>query len=131
MCFSREKFKKETFSRLVLTIKINLDILSSTTTKEVMTMTINEILMEVIANTTNEAGKPMKQVDVIERIEEKFDLKVTQAAFSDRLKNPIMKTNTVIEILDVLGYELVVRPKKDNRKEYVVERGEQRKRGSE
>ena len=89
-------------------------------------MTINDIIIEVMKNTTNEEGTPIKQVEVIERIKEKFNLSVTQAAFSDRLKNKNMKTNTVIEILDVLGYELVVRPKKGNRQEYAAERGEGR-----
>ena len=89
-------------------------------------MNINEILLEVIANTTNEEGKKIRQVEIIERIERNFGLKVTQAAFSDRLKNKNMKTNTVIEILDVLGYELVARPKKGGRQEYVAERGEGR-----
>lgn len=89
-------------------------------------MTINDIIIEVMKNTTNEEGTPIKQVEVIERIREKFNLSVTQAAFSDRLKNKNMKTNTVIEILDVLGYELVLRPKKGNRQEYVAERGEGR-----
>ncbi len=91
-------------------------------------MTINEIILEVIANTTNEEGKTIRQVEIIERIAERFHLEVTQAAFSDRLKNKNMKTNTVIEILDVLGYELVARPKKGGRKEYVAERGEGRGR---
>lgn len=90
-------------------------------------MTINDIITDVMKNTTNEEGQPIKQIEVIERIKEKFDLSVSQAAFSDRLKNKSMKTNTVIEILDVLGYELVVRPKKGSRQEYIVERGEGRK----
>jgi hypothetical protein len=90
-------------------------------------MTINDIIADVMKNTTNEEGSPIKQVEVIERIKEKFGLSVTQAAFSDRLKNNNMKTNTVIEILDVLGYELVARPKKGSRQEYVAERGEGRK----
>ena len=89
-------------------------------------MTINDIIIEVMKNTTNEEGTPIKQVEVIDRIKEKFSLSVTPAAFSDRLKNKNMKTNTVIEILDVLGYELVVRPKKGNRQEYAAERGEGR-----
>lgn len=89
-------------------------------------MKVNEILVDVIENTMDEEGKKIRQVDVIERIKDKFGLSVSQAAFSDRLKNESMKTNTVIEILDVLGYELVIRPKKGNRQEYVVERGEGR-----
>lgn len=89
-------------------------------------MSINEIILEVMANTTNREGKKIRQVEIIEEIERVFGLKVTQAAFSDRLKNKNMKTNTVIEILDVLGYELVARPKKGDREEYVAERGEGR-----
>lgn len=89
-------------------------------------MVINEIILDVMKNTTNEEGATIRQVEIIERIKEKFDLEVTQAAFSDRLKNKNMKTNTVIEILDVLGYEVVVRPKKGTRQEYVAERGEGR-----
>ena len=89
-------------------------------------MNINEIILDVIANTTNEEGKPIRQVEIIERIKDKFQLDVTPAAFSDRLKNKNMKTNTVIEILDVLGYEVVARPKKGGRQEYVAERGEGR-----
>ncbi|MBQ6906226.1 MAG: hypothetical protein IJN75_04320 [Clostridia bacterium] len=89
-------------------------------------MSINEIILDVIENTTNEEGKRIRQVEIIERIKDKFGLEVSSAAFSDRLKNKSMKTNTVIEILDVLGYELVARPKKGDRREYVAERGEGR-----
>ena len=90
-------------------------------------MTINDIILEVMANTTNEEGKAIKQAEIIEKIKDKFGMTVSSAAFSDRLLNNNMKTNTAIEILDVLGYELVVRPKKGSRKEYVAERGEGRK----
>ena len=90
-------------------------------------MTINEILIDVMENTVNEEGKVIRQVEIIDRIKDKFQLDVTPAAFSDRLKNKNMKTNTVIEILDVLGYELIARPKKGNRQEYTLERGEGRK----
>ena len=90
-------------------------------------MVINDIILDVIKNTSNEEGSTIQQVEIIERINEKFGQEVTQAAFSDRLKNKNMKTNTVIEILDVLGYEMVVRPKKGSRKEYIAERGEGRK----
>jgi hypothetical protein len=89
-------------------------------------MVINEIIIDVMKNTTNEEGATIRQTEIIERIKDKFGLEVTQAAFSDRLKNKNMKTNTVIEILDVLGYEVVIRPKKGNRQEYVAERGEGR-----
>lgn len=90
-------------------------------------MTINDIILAVMATTTNEEGKAIRNVDIISKIQEKFGLTVSPAAFSDRLKNNNMKTNTVIEILDVMGYELVARPKKGSREEYVLERGEGRK----
>lgn len=89
-------------------------------------MNINEIILEVIKNTTNEEGRAIRQVEIIERIRDKFGIEISQAAFSDRLKNKSMKTNSVIEILDVLGYELVARPKRGDREEYVAERGEGR-----
>ena len=91
-------------------------------------MTINDIIIEVLKDTVNEEGKKIKQNEVMERIETKFGVTVSQQAFSDRLKNNNMKFNTAIEILDVLGYELVARPKKGSRQEYVAERGEGRKK---
>lgn len=89
-------------------------------------MTINDIIIEVLKDTVNEEGKKIKQNEVMERIETKFGVKLSQQAFSDRLKNKNMKVNSVIEILDVLGYELVARPKKGSRQEYIAERGEGR-----
>jgi hypothetical protein len=114
------------FSRFILTFKNNLVIMYVDENLRGIPMNINDIILDVIANTTNEEGKPIRQVEIIERIKDKFQLDVTQAAFSDRLKNKNMKTNTVIEILDVLGYELVARPKKGGRQEYIAERGEGR-----
>jgi hypothetical protein len=114
------------FSRFILTFKNNLVIMYVDEDLRGIPMNINDIILDVIANTTNEEGKPIRQVEIIERIKDKFQLDVTQAAFSDRLKNKNMKTNTVIEILDVLGYELVARPKKGGRQEYIAERGEGR-----
>lgn len=89
-------------------------------------MTINEIILEVLKDTFNEEGKKIKQTEVREKLEERFGVAVSQQAFSDRLKNKNMKMNTAIEILDVLGYEIVARPKKGSRQEYVAERGEGR-----
>lgn len=86
-------------------------------------MTINEIIIEIMKNTTNEEGKPIRSVDLIDRMEKQFGVSVTPAAFSDRLKNKSMKTSNAIEILEVMGYELVARPKKGTREEYVLERG--------
>ena len=68
----------------------------------------------------------MKHYEVREKIAENFGVELSQQAFTDRLKNKNMKINTAIEILDVLGYEVVIRPKKGSRQEYVAERGEGR-----
>ena len=89
-------------------------------------MNINEIILEVMANTTNEEGKAIRKVEIIERIRDRFGIEISHPAFCDRLRNKNMKTNSVIEILDVLGYELVARPKRGDREEYVAERGEGR-----
>ena len=89
-------------------------------------MKINEIIKEVMENSVGPDGKKFKQSDMIAYINEKYKQNVSAAAFSDRLKNENMKVNTVIEMLDLLGYEVAIRPKKDNRTTYVVERGEGR-----
>lgn len=118
-------YKSKIVSRFILTCT-KYDAIMSTIKQGGIYMVINEIIIDVMKNTTNEEGATIRQTEIIERIKDKFGLEVTQAAFSDRLKNKNMKTNTVIEILDVLGYEVVIRPKKGNRQEYVAERGEGR-----
>lgn len=89
-------------------------------------MKANEIIIDVIKNTVGPDGKKVTQVAMIDHINEKYGQRVTPAALSDRLKNENMKINTMIEMLDFLGYEVAIRPKKDNRQTYVVERGEGR-----
>ena len=89
-------------------------------------MKINEIIKTVMENTVAPDGKRISQVAMVEHINEKFGQRVTPAALSDRLKNENMKINTIIEMLDLLGYEVAIRPKKDSRQTYVVERGEGR-----
>ena len=89
-------------------------------------MKINEIIRDVMENTVAPDGKKITQVAMMEHINEKYDQRVTQAALSDRLKNENMKINTVIEMLDLLGYEVAIRPKNDKRQTYVVDRGEGR-----
>ncbi len=89
-------------------------------------MKVNEIILDVMKNTTTLDGKKITQTAMLIELNARFDQKVSAAALSDRLKNQNMTTNTVVELLDVLGYELVIRPKKDNRKTYTVERGEKR-----
>lgn len=86
-------------------------------------MKINEIIKDVMENTVTEDGKKIKQAEMIDRVKERFGLTVSAAALSDRLKNENMTMNTALEMLDVLGYEIVVQPKKDSRKSYSVERG--------
>jgi hypothetical protein len=89
-------------------------------------MRVNEIIRDVMANTVGPDGKKITQTAMVEHINEKFDQKVTPAALSDRLKTYNMRINTVIEMLDLLGYEVAIRPKNDKRQTYVVERGEGR-----
>lgn len=89
-------------------------------------MKVNEIIVDVMKNTVGPDGKRISQVAMVEHINEKFSQRVTPAALNDRLKNENMKINTIIEMLDVLGYEVVIRPKKDSRQTYVVDRGEGR-----
>ena len=86
-------------------------------------MKINEIIRDAMENTVGPDGKKITQAAMIEHINEKYAQKVTAAALSDRLKNENMKINTIIEMLDLLGYEVAVRPKNDKRQTYVVERG--------
>lgn len=91
-------------------------------------MKINEIIRAILENTLTKAGKKYTQTLLAEELSEKYKQKVNTAMISDRLKNESMKTNTVIEMLDILGYEMVIRPKNDDRVTYVVERGEKREK---
>ena len=91
-------------------------------------MKANEILIEVLKNTETPDGKRYTQTRMAEQLSEKSDKEVTRAAVNDRLKNENMKISNFIEMLDLMGYEVVARPKNDNRAEYVVEPGTDRKR---
>ena len=93
-------------------------------------MKINEIILNVIGNTTKIDGTKYTQTLVAELLSKNACKTVTTAAVNDRLKNENMKISNVIEMLDVLGYEVVVKTKSesDNRDSYVVEAGFDRKR---
>ena len=93
-------------------------------------MKINEIILEVMANTTLMDGKRYTQTLMAEELSKAQGKKVTTAAINDRLKNENMKIVSIIEMLDVLGYEVVVKPKSssDKRESYIVEPGTDRKR---
>lgn len=91
-------------------------------------MKINEIIRTVLENTMTQAGKKYTQTLLAKELTQKYGQNVSLAMINDRLKNESMKTNSVVEMLDILGYELVVRPKSDNRATYVVERGEKREK---
>ena len=88
----------------------------------------NEILIEVLKNTMNKDGSRYTQTQMAEGLSEKAGKKVTLAAVSDRLKNENMKISNFIEMLDLMGYEVIARPKEDKREAYVVEPGTDRKR---
>ena len=91
-------------------------------------MKANEILVEVMKNTVMLDGKQYTQARMAEELSERSDKKVTFSAVNERLKNENMKISTFIEMLDLMGYEVVARPKNDKRAEYVVEAGAGRKR---
>ena len=91
-------------------------------------MKANEILVEVMKNTVMLDGKQYTQARMAEDLSERSDKKVTFSAVNERLKNTNMKISTFIEMLDLMGYEVVARPKNDKRAEYVVEAGTGRKR---
>jgi len=91
-------------------------------------MKANEILIEVMKNTVTQDGKRYTQTRMAAQLSAKSDKEVTRAAVNDRLKNENMKISNFIEMLDLMGYEVVARPKNDKRAEYVVEPGTDRKR---
>lgn len=93
-------------------------------------MKINEIVIKVMKNTAKKDGKVYGQTILAEEMSKKSVKKITLAAVNDRLKTENMGISTAIEMLDVLDYEIVVRPKdaKDNRESYVVDPGYDRKR---
>ncbi len=91
-------------------------------------MKINEIILKVLDNTQTPGGNKFTQVMMCHLLTAKTGKTVTPAALSDRFKNENMKINTVIEMLDVLGYDVVVVPREKNREKYVVESGEKRVR---
>lgn len=91
-------------------------------------MKINEIVRAVFQSTLTEGGNKLTWVGVAVKIEDKYKKKVTPAALSDRLKNERMTVNTAIEMLDVMGYDLVVRPREKGKETYVVEPGGERDR---
>lgn len=91
-------------------------------------MKANEIVMAVMKDTVTLDGKKYTQTRIAEELTERSDKKVTLAAVNDRLKTENMRINTLIEMLDLMGYEVVARPKNDKRDSYVVEPGSDRKR---
>ena len=91
-------------------------------------MKANEIIVRVMDNTVMQDGKKYTQTRMAEELSEKSDKKVTVAAVNDRLKNENMKISTFIEMLDLMGYEVIARPKNDKREVYVVDPGTDRKR---
>lgn len=91
-------------------------------------MKANEIMVAVMKDTMMQDGKPYTQTKMAEALSEKAGKTVSVAAVNDRLKNENMKISNMIEMLDLLGYEVVVRPKNDKRESYVVEPGTDRKR---
>lgn len=80
-------------------------------------MKVNEIVAAVLETTLTQGGKKYTQKMIAD------ELGVKPQHISDRLKNENMKVNTVIEMLDLLGYDLVVQPRERGRDSYIVEKG--------
>lgn len=91
-------------------------------------MKANEIVVAVMKDTMMLDGKQYTQTRMAEELSEKAGKTVTLAAVNDRLKNENMKISNFVEMLDLMGYEVVARPKNDKRECYVVEPGSDRKR---
>lgn len=91
-------------------------------------MKANEILVAVMENTVMLDGKKYTQTQMAKDLSEKSEKPVSLAAVNDRLKNENMKISNFIEMLDLMGYEVIARPKNDKRESYVVEPGTDRKR---
>ena len=91
-------------------------------------MKANEILVDVMKNTMMLDGKQYTQTRMAEELSERSEKKVSLAAVNDRLKNENMKISNFVEMLDLMGYEVIARPKNDRRAEYVVEAGTDIKR---
>lgn len=91
-------------------------------------MKANEIVVAVMKNTTKQDGSQYTQTRMAEELSEKSGKTVSLAAVNDRLKNENMKISNFIEMLDLMGYEVVARPKNDKRESYVVDPGTDRKR---
>lgn len=95
-------------------------------------MKANEIVVDVLGNTVNPDGSKYTQAqlaqDLSERAEKLGKKVIARAAINDRLKSENMRISTFIEMLDMLGYEVVARPKNGDRKTYVVEPGTDRRR---
>ena len=80
-------------------------------------MKINEIVAKVIETTLTQGGKKYTQKMIADK------LGIKPQHISDRLKNENMKVNTAIEMLEMMGYDLMVVPRESSRETYVVEKG--------
>lgn len=91
-------------------------------------MKANEIVVAVMRDTVLPDGKPYTQTQMARELTVKSGKAVSLAAVNDRLKNENMKISNFIEMLDLMGYEVVARPKNDKRDTYIVNPGTDRKR---
>lgn len=91
-------------------------------------MKANEIVVAVMKDTVMQDGTRYTQTRMAEELSERAGKTVSLAAVNDRLKNENMKISNFIEMLDLMGYEVVARPKSDKRESYVVSPGTDRKR---
>ena len=91
-------------------------------------MTINNIISTLLQNAQNADGSKLTQVMLAKILTHKYGKEVSPAALNDRLKNENMKVNTAIEMLDILGYDLIAIPRNPQNDQYLIQRGGKRDR---
>ncbi len=91
-------------------------------------MKINEIIAKVLDITRTPGGNRYTKTMLCEALTRSTGKPVSPAALSDRFKNENMKVNTAIEMLDVLGYDLVAMPRERGREKFVIEVGGKREK---
>ena len=91
-------------------------------------MTINKIISTILSTYTQPDGSKLTQVMLASILSDKYNRLVTPAALNDRLKNENMKVNTAIEMLDILGYDLIVIPRNSEKEQFLIDLGSKREK---
>ena len=91
-------------------------------------MTINKVISTILATYKQPNGRKLTQVMLASILSDKYDKLVTPAALNDRLKNENMKVNTAIEMLDILGYDLIAIPRNCEKEQFLIDHGNKREK---